>query len=1641
MKILFNIIITFLFLPTLFAQNIPRTNFTGPWGVQVNTYNGNLFLQRNDLAIPNQGLSIDFGFVYNSFRDTLDMGFGKGWLCSYSLRYDSIGTDSILVERADGRRDVFTKNNGAYLSPTGIFDEWRVNGPGQFLLTTKYGMRYYFDNPDHRHLTRIEDTNGNQISLEYNGNELVGVTDNSNRTIGLTWSNGRLTGLSDANFPGGRNVQFSYTDGQLASVTDPEGGAMVYAYEGTNLASIINEKGDEMQFGYNDDGRVSTIVTCVTHLTFTYNPDQGKTYVTEKNPDGDRITTYQYDEEGKLVQKTGNCCGYNTRYQYDSDHNVNQLTDANGHPFSASHDLKGNALITTDADGAAQSFVFENNLNRLQAITDKRGNGTDFQYDTNGNLERITQPEGVELAFAYDDHGNVISVEDGNGNTTAMQYNDNNDVTFIDYPIGDESFTYDAVGNLLSSTDGNNNSVTYDYDKLNRLRVITDDLSNTVQYEYDPASNLTKEIDANDQIKEYSYDAHNRLASVTTPAGNTHYGYDASDNLTSITDANGHTTSFTYDQRDLLVAESDAMNNTTAYTYDGNGNVLTRTDANGMTTYYAYDNLNRLLSKTYDGNTDSYSYDPNGNLLSCSNNHISMSFTYDALNRLTSKTINNWGLTIAYEYDFAGNRTKMTDPSGETSYEYDANNRLTSMTNPAGETTLFTYDLGGRLTRQNNHNGTSAGYTYDAANRLTVLVHRNAAGDELVRYRYEYDGNGNRTKMTTVQGEVDYTYDGDNRLMSATYSGIPANNESYEYDGAGNRTSFNTTDYDYDRADRLQNAGTTTYAFDANGNLLTKNENGQTTHYHYDGENRLVRVQLPDGKEVQYQYDPFGNRISQNNQGQTTRYLLDGDNVLMELDASGQTLARYTAGLTLDSWISMERGDESYFYHTDGLGSVTALTDAVQGVAQEYQYDSYGNRLPGTDNVTNPFTYTGREYDEATGLYYYRTRFYDAEVGRFLTKDKFSGIKKSPISMNSYTYVEDNPISYTDAFGNISNKYFNKVIFGIRAFKLFKSVSKFFNQERPRFTGGYSWFGTNYCGPADEHFIGPIPPPKDDIDYACYLHDKAYEKNGAKGIYDALCNFSTEIITADLKLFIDAVNSIQNGNNKSNFAARQVASSFKVISTYKIYVRANPTSLVSKSILAICRQWGGEQFNSPPGTGSGDCDICIPIVRAIDPNEIIAPDGCDVDNWVAQNATLPYTILYENDPDFATAPAQTVRIEHKLDPDVNPFSFRLADFGFGNYYFTVPDDISYYNTQLDLTDSLGVLLDVTAGLDLSDTTAFWIFQSKDPTTGLTTTLPADVGYLPVNDSLTHAGEGFVNFTVIASPFSSTFDTIHAQADIIFDDNPAILTNVEFNLIDADHPVSQLTSVDSTNQGYVVNWNGTDVGAGINRYVLYASQNGGPFLPVADDLTDSTYTYVGEPNSSYEFFTIAIDCAGNIEPLKPGGCALALADTVIVQPTGMESNGSISLTLQGSVGEVTYDWSDDVSTDSIATGLSMGTYQVTISDDLGCSVTIEIQLDSVIVATEEVSKITGLFLYRLFPVPASSEVNVEFISPGGTVWLEVFSSNGNRVLGRAMETVPNDLNQMQLDVRDWAAGSYLVRLRTREEVVSGMFVKQ
>jgi RHS repeat-associated protein len=171
------------------------------------------------------------------------------------------------------------------------------------------------------------------------------------------------------------------------------------------------------------------------------------------------------------------------------------------------------------------------------------------------------------------------------------------------------------------------------------------------------------------------------------------------------------------------------------------------------------------------------------------------------------------------------------------------------------------------------------------------------------------------------------------------------------------------------------------------------------------------------GVVAEYHYDALGRRIEKNVNGVVTRYIYDNEDIVAEVDGTNTVQALYLHGPGIDEPLAVFREGRTVVYHADGLGSITILTDLNGIPVRSYTYDSFGRLVAQTGTVGNPYTYTARELDPESGLFYYRARYYDPTIGRFLQEDIFGGLPRFPQSLNRFVYVANNPVNFLDPTG------------------------------------------------------------------------------------------------------------------------------------------------------------------------------------------------------------------------------------------------------------------------------------------------------------------------------------------------------------------------------------------------------------------------------------------------------------------------------------------------------------------------------------------------------------------------------------------------------------------------------------------------
>jgi RHS repeat-associated protein len=743
---------------------------------------------------------------------------------------------------------------------------------------------------------------------------------------------------------------------------------------------------------YVSNAQGSGCSTCTVRGSIQTTYDNNGNVLTKTDELG-RVTTYTYDANNNvtsMVQPAVNGASPTTRYTYNNLGEVLTMIDPLGQVTTNTYDSHGNLLtVATPAPNgntaaSATQFAY-NSLGELTQITDALGRVTTLTYTTVGLIATITDPQHNVTTYQYDSHGNRTSITDAMNNQTTFTYDSGDRLTKITYPGGTitSTFTYDYRGRRITATDQNGKTTTYAYDDEDRLTSVKD-----------AASNITQ------------------------------YAYDTENNLLSITDANSHTTNFTYDAFGRVTETTFPSNLFETYAYDAANNLTSKTDRKNQTIQYVYDALNRLTQKSYPNSTSvNYIYDLASKVQQVSDPTGTYGFSYDNMGRLTGTTTQyafvTGTYTNSYSYDANSNRTGFTAPDGSTNtYTYDTLNRLSTLANSWAGSFGFTYDALSRRTQMTRPNNVATNYTYDNLSHLLSVLHQ-LSGSTIDGATYTVDSAGNRTVKTDNRANVtsNYGYDAIYELLQTTQGGTTT--ESYTYDPVGNRlSSLGVSPYSNNSSNELTSTPSASYTYDNNGNTLTKTASGSTTNYTWDYENRLTSVVLPGtGGTVTFKYDPLGHRIqkafTQGSTTTTTNYVYDGNNSVQDVDQNGNLLARYTTTQNIDEPLAESRSGTINYYEADGLGSVTSLSSSTGALANSYTYDSFGKLIASSGTVTNRFQSAAREFDSETSLYFYRARYYDPSVGRFISEDPM----QFKAGINFYRYIKNNVTNLEDPYG------------------------------------------------------------------------------------------------------------------------------------------------------------------------------------------------------------------------------------------------------------------------------------------------------------------------------------------------------------------------------------------------------------------------------------------------------------------------------------------------------------------------------------------------------------------------------------------------------------------------------------------------
>ena len=942
----------FLFWGSAFSQNIIRPKIACPNDIYVNSYNGVLFYQRADLSIPNRSMPLEAVFYYNSSYADTNYGYGSGWTLGYEYRYmeDSTG---VTIMSGDGRKDFYAlATGGTYQAPAGVFSTL-TQGDSGFVFRTKEGVKYLFTDTVSKCVTQIRDRNNNALHFAYSNGHLDSISDDNGRSLILTWTDSLLTALGVRtdlqSGQGDRTWHYAYdTLGNLVSVTNPMGYTVHYGYDKANrINRFTDEAGYSTLISYTDDGRAHRVKTDLTDKSIRYDMAHSQTvivdYMSQSNSATDSLspaevlghnqfTTYKWDERGRVIEKTGNCCGYTSKLTYDDDNNVIRSEDANGNVTTYTYDNKGNMLSMTDPMGYTEHFTYEPLYSNPTSYTDKLGRQYTFSYDAQGNPAAISGPMGSNIQLVNDAHGQMLSQTDALGATTTYSYDQYGNLLSTTNALGSTtSFQYNAYGESTNITNATGASQQRTYDRMGHSIGFVNPLGNRISMARDPRGNITSIINPLQQRITVSYDALNRPDSLTDARQGTRtMVYNAQGKPIKAEDPLHQAVRLAYNDRNQVILAVDALGDSTHYEYDAVGNLIMATLPNGRQVVCTYDANSRLVQVADQyGIIQKTLYDAMGRTIATINaNGDTTRMTYDALGRLT-QTIDPMGHTEQYTYDLAGHMLAHTDANGNTTYyTYDAIGQLISERDALNNVTTYTYNADGELTSVIDANGNATHYQYDAAGQLTKITFANgktqqfwydAVGD-VVRHK---DEAGNQTVMA---------YDANGNMTSRTYP--DGSSDQYTYDLLGNMLTANNANANI------------TFTYDANGQVLSETLNDATTAYSYNNRQGKINITYPNGRSIEEHYDLRGRLTSIFNfqfsifnftytptDHLASRTYANGDYTTFSYDPAG----RLTSISTLNSQFSILNLRYSY----DPAGNILSRLDSLRPDRSEtYAYDA-----------------------------------------------------------------------------------------------------------------------------------------------------------------------------------------------------------------------------------------------------------------------------------------------------------------------------------------------------------------------------------------------------------------------------------------------------------------------------------------------------------------------------------------------------------------------------------------------------------------------------------------------------------------------------------------------------------------------------
>ena len=658
-------------------------------------------------------------------------------------------------------------------------------------------------------------------------------------------------------------------------------------------------------------------------------------------------------------------------------------------------------------------------------------------------IKNITHPDSTISEEQVTVNGLNTSERTTSNLTTLMSYDGLERLIAITEPrIGTTELAYHARGWLSSVTNAAGNVVEFEFDETSgRLNWIKNPLGKYTRYAYNTRNQIVRVWGEAEYPLEFTYNQYGEQTRVQT-----YRSGDFSGAVWPELNVSGDTTTWVYDAASgNVTAKIDAKGKETQYTYTTDGKLATRkwarlVNLQPLVTTYSYDAATGALTKVdYSDDTPdiTYTYNRLGKLATVQDAAGTRVFAYNAgFNRISETIDGIYNKVLTYNYASEGVKGRYLgfalDNLANSTYGYDNYGRINQIAGFGGS---FDYSrVPGSELIENliRPSGVNTAWSYEANRDLITQV----ANGSVSTYGYTNDALGRRTSMSrggsvfAVPDILTYGYNDRSEVISALSNADENYAYSYSFDPIGNRlnSSLAGADWAYTTNNLNQYTqlikGTDTWdpTYDDDGNMLTRMGWTQV----WNGENRLIETSRGDTR-LTFAYDYMGRRVEKKVfTGEVLtkhlRFVYNEYRLIEELDAMNNNtpLRRYTwqpddVGLDVPLSVFDLAENKTYFYHTDANKNVTELTDSEGTVVAHYEYSPFGmvTKLSGDYVAINPFRFSSEYYDSETGLVYYNYRYYDPQLGRWLSRDPI----EEEGGYNLFAILENEVINYYDQNG------------------------------------------------------------------------------------------------------------------------------------------------------------------------------------------------------------------------------------------------------------------------------------------------------------------------------------------------------------------------------------------------------------------------------------------------------------------------------------------------------------------------------------------------------------------------------------------------------------------------------------------------